>query len=317
MSSTLPRVSSMRLTVSGSGGPPVVFVHGWACDATDWRDQIDALEARTTVVAGDLPGHGRSPAGLVECTIAACGASLSAALRELSLPPAILVGHSMGCRVVLEATRVMPDSVCGLVLVDGSRIADGDPEVAVRAMADELVGDGYRRFVRDFFEAMFVPSSDPVLAKSIVDRALRLPAEVGRSLICDGAGWDAREMVNALDAVRVPLLAIQSTALDPTSASLVACWPEFSLAGFGPRSGGGSRHRGDPWGRSLSADGAGRRGQRTDHPLRAVLTSLISCGESAKGTVLGRRVRVLASRKATSAAGEWPRRRWVEFHSAS
>ena len=214
MSSTLPRVSSMRLTVSGSGGPPVVFVHGWACDATDWRDQIDALEARTTVVAGDLPGHGRSPAGLVECTIAACGAALSAALRELSLPPAILVGHSMGCRVVLEATRVMPDSVCGLVLVDGSRIADGDPEVAVRAMADELVGDGYRRFVRDFFEAMFVPSSDPVLAKSIVDRALRLPAAVGRSLICDGAGWDAREMVNALDAVRVPLLAIQSTALD-------------------------------------------------------------------------------------------------------
>lgn len=119
----------------------------------------------------------------------------------------------MGCRVVLEANRVQPDAMSGLVLVDGSRIAQGDPVAARRDMADELDGDGYRRFVREFFESMFFPSSDPAVAQAICGRALRLPAAVGRALMTDLAGWDASEVENALDMVGVPLLAIQSTTM--------------------------------------------------------------------------------------------------------
>ena len=154
----------MRMTRAGTGGPPLVFVHGLACDGTDWHAQVDSLETRTTVVVCELPGHGSSPARPAECTIEAYGAALARALTKLKLPPSILVGHSMGCRVVLEASQLEPDAVCGLVLVDGSRIGEGDPAAAERAMADELAGDGYPRFMRQFFESMFVPSSDPVLA---------------------------------------------------------------------------------------------------------------------------------------------------------
>jgi len=155
-----------------------------------------------------------TPGTPADCTIEAYGAGLARALTELELAPTILVGHSMGCRVALEASRVVPEAVSGLVLVDGSRIGEGDPTAAERAMANELAGDGYPRFVRRFFEAMFVPSSDPALTRTIVDRALRLPAALGRTLMTDLAGWDAREMESALDSVRVPLLAIQSTTLD-------------------------------------------------------------------------------------------------------
>jgi pimeloyl-ACP methyl ester carboxylesterase len=204
----------MRMTRTGTGGPALVFIHGFACDGTDWRAQVDSLETRTTVVVCELPGHGLTPGTPADCTIEAYGAGLARALTELELAPAILVGHSMGCRVVLEASRVVPEAVSGLVLVDGSRIGKGDPTAAERAMAYQLAGDGYPRFVRRFFEAMFVPSSDPALTRTIVDRALRLPAAVGRTLMTDLAGWDAREMESALDSVRVPLLAIQSTTLD-------------------------------------------------------------------------------------------------------
>ena len=107
-----------------------------------------------------------------------------------------------------------PDAVAGLVLVDGSRIGAGDPEAAGQAMSDEVVGDGYLRFMRQFFESMFVPSSDPALAQAIVDRAMRLPAPLGRPLLRDLAGWDAGEVEDALDAVSVPVLAIQSTTMD-------------------------------------------------------------------------------------------------------
>jgi len=204
----------MYVTRAGSGGPPLFFVHGLACDATDWRAQVDAFSPRTTVAACDLPGHGASPAVPADCTIDSYGRAVADAVTELQLPPAILVGHSMGCRVVLAANRARPDAVAGLVLVDGSRIGAGDPEAAGQAMADEVVGDGYLRFMRQFFESMFVPSSDPALAQAIVDRAMRLPAPLGRPLLRDLAGWDAGEVEDAIDAVGVPVLAIQSTTMD-------------------------------------------------------------------------------------------------------
>lgn len=194
--------------------PPLVFVHGFACDRTDWRAQADSLAARTTAVEWELPGHGSTPGTPADCTIKVYGAGLAEALTQRGLPPAILVGHSMGCRVVLEANRVAPDAVAGLVLVDGSRIAQGDPVAAKRAMADQLEGDGYRRFVREFFASMFFPSSDPALARAICDRAAGLPAAVGRALMTDLAGWDAGKVESALDAVAVPVLAIQSTTMD-------------------------------------------------------------------------------------------------------
>jgi len=194
--------------------PPLVFVHGFACDRTDWQAQVDSLGSRTTVVEYELPGHGSTPGTPADCTIGAYGAGLAGTLAELDLPPAILVGHSMGCRVVLDANRFAPEAVAGLVLLDGSRIAAGDPLAARRAMANELDGDGYRRFVQEFFASMFFPSSDPAVARAICDRALRLPAEVGRALMTDLAGWDAGEVEDALDRVGVPLLAIQSTTMD-------------------------------------------------------------------------------------------------------
>jgi len=113
----------MRVTKAGTGGPPLVFVHGFACDGTDWDAQVASLETRTTVVVCELPGHGSSPGTAAGYTIEAYGAAVARAVTELELPPPILVGHSMGCRVVLEASRMEPDAVSGLVLVDGSRMA--------------------------------------------------------------------------------------------------------------------------------------------------------------------------------------------------
>lgn len=205
-------------------GPPLVFVHGFACDRTDWRAQVDSFAAKSTVVEWELPGHGSTPGTPAECTIEAYGAGLARALRGLESAPAVLVGHSMGCRVVLEANRRQPGGVAGLVLVDGSRIAQGDPLAARRAVADQLAGDGYRRFVREFFGSMFFPASDPALATAICDRAMRLPAEVGRALMTDLAGWDAGEVAAALDAVDIPVLAIQSTTMD-TSLQRVPLGP--------------------------------------------------------------------------------------------
>ena len=41
-------------------GPPVVFVHGAACDGRIWQPQLAGLADEFTVVSWDEPGAGRS-----------------------------------------------------------------------------------------------------------------------------------------------------------------------------------------------------------------------------------------------------------------
>ena len=200
----------MHFVRSGSGRPPLVFVHGFACSHDDWGLQIEHFRKRFEVVACDLRGHGVTPGRPQECSIAHYGGDVAALVNALELEPAVLIGHSMGCRVVLEATRLLQNKISGVVLIDGSRTASGDPEAAeraARAMLDKA--GGYAAFAENLFRQMFFAPS--ALADAIVARALRQSAGFGPELWPAMARWDAADMDAALAAVRVPVLVIQST----------------------------------------------------------------------------------------------------------
>ena len=82
--------------------PTIVFLHGAGMDRTVW-----ALQARyfahhgASVLALDLPGHGRSDGEAAE-SIAASADWLAAFLDAVGLERAALVGHSMGALIALD-----------------------------------------------------------------------------------------------------------------------------------------------------------------------------------------------------------------------
>ncbi|MEO8203269.1 MAG: alpha/beta hydrolase [Betaproteobacteria bacterium] len=203
----------MHYIQAGQGNPPIVFVHGFACTHEDWQQQLDFFAPTHAVVACDLRGHGDSPGDATDCSIENYGADVAALMGELKYPPAILVGHSMGCRAVLQAYLYAPERVCGIVLVDGSRLGFGDPVVAERVMNEQLRATGYGVFARRLFDEMFIVSSDPKLKATLMDRALQVRSEIGSTLFPRLVGWDARRMEAALAAVRVPLMIVQSTTM--------------------------------------------------------------------------------------------------------
>jgi len=199
----------MHYVRTGSGTPPLVFVHGFACSSDDWGLQIKELKKRFEIVACDLRGHGQTPGRPQECTIENFGGDVAALAAVLNLEKPILIGHSMGCRVVLEAARVAPERVGGLVLIDGSRTGWGDPaadEAAARAAVEKA---GYPAFAENLFRQMFFAPS--ALADAIVARALKQSSGFGPLLWPAMARWDAATMDAALASVRVPVLVIQST----------------------------------------------------------------------------------------------------------
>jgi pimeloyl-ACP methyl ester carboxylesterase len=139
----------VRYEVHGNGAPAVVFVHGWSCDRTYWRRQVDHFAGRFTVVTIDLAGHGESGTGRRTWTMPAFGDDVLAVATELDLPDLVLVGHSMGGDVIIEAARGLPRRVGGLVWVDTYRSLD-------ESGSDETVAEEAAAFV-----ARSAPTSRP------------------------------------------------------------------------------------------------------------------------------------------------------------
>ncbi len=203
----------MHYVRAGSGAPPLVFVHGFCCSHEDWFLQVNSLKGRFEVVACDLRGHGQTPGRPHEASIEHFGGDVAALIANMDLPKAILVGHSMGCRVVLEAARVAPERVAGLVLIDGSQQGSGDPAAAESSARAFIDSKGWDAFASGLFGQMFLQESD--LSRAIVARARRVPAENGMALWPRMARWDASYAEKVLSELRVPLLAIQTTYLNP------------------------------------------------------------------------------------------------------
>jgi pimeloyl-ACP methyl ester carboxylesterase len=196
----------------GRGAPSLLFVHGFACSHEDWRHQLEFFSKNQETAACDLRGHGATPGRPHECSIEHYGGDVAALALNLDFSNAFLIGHSMGCRVVLEAARLLPKRVAGVVLIDGSRQATGDPDAAEATARAQVAKTGYPSFAEGLFRQMFFKQTEE--SEATVARAVRSSAAFGAELWPRMARWDAASMEGALEAARGRILAIQSTKRD-------------------------------------------------------------------------------------------------------
>ena len=111
--------------------PAVVMVHGTALDHSVWQWQSRYLAHHGfSVLAVDLPGHGRSP-GTPRETIEGIADWIAALLDSAGLERAAVVGHSMGGLAALEAAVRHPARVERLALLGVSApMPVGEPFLA-------------------------------------------------------------------------------------------------------------------------------------------------------------------------------------------
>ncbi|WP_323141496.1 alpha/beta fold hydrolase [Massilia phyllosphaerae] len=109
--------------------PTIVFLHGALNDHSVWSNQSDALAARGyAVLALDLPGHGAASPGPALASVEAMAGWLLARLEADGIERALLVGHSMGSLIALEAARRAPARFTGLALLGTAwpmKVSDG------------------------------------------------------------------------------------------------------------------------------------------------------------------------------------------------
>ncbi|MEU7279086.1 alpha/beta hydrolase [Streptomyces sp. NPDC045431] len=104
---------------AGEAVPGVLLLHGLMGRASHWATTARWLAERHRAVALDQRGHGRSdkPAD-GPFTREAYVADAAAAIEQLGLGPAILVGHSMGALTAWQLAAERPDLVRALVICD-------------------------------------------------------------------------------------------------------------------------------------------------------------------------------------------------------
>jgi len=153
-------------------GIPVVLVHGLALDARMWDDQVPALVDVATLVRYDVRGFGRSTRDAA--TPYSNAGDLWQLLDHLGIAEAVLVGLSMGGRVVVEATLAAPERVLALVLLDA--VLDGVPWDPDSARGMDAIGEELRAGGLDAAKAVwlrhgfFAPARhDPVVARRLAE----------------------------------------------------------------------------------------------------------------------------------------------------
>jgi pimeloyl-ACP methyl ester carboxylesterase len=99
-----------------------VLSDGIICDGYIYKYLWDDLAPFTRVAHWNYRGHGRSgvPVDPNAIRVEDHARDLDAVRHRLGDPPVVLVGHSFGTQVVLEAYRLRPERVAALILLCGT-----------------------------------------------------------------------------------------------------------------------------------------------------------------------------------------------------
>ncbi len=130
-SGNLTGSSGYRLRWDAAGdGAAIVCCNGLGVSTFFWKYVVEHFSKTHTVVTWDYVGHGRSEhparASDVDTRMEAFAEDLGSVIAQLDLGPAVLLGHSMGCQVILERALQQPDDVAAVVPILGTagRILD-------------------------------------------------------------------------------------------------------------------------------------------------------------------------------------------------
>jgi pimeloyl-ACP methyl ester carboxylesterase len=117
--------------------PAVVLVHGAGNDHTVWHGpaRYFAYHGRT-VLALDLPGHGRS-GGRALPTIEAMSRWLIRAVDALGIERVAIAGHSMGGLIALDAAAALGDRVTALAMLGVATAMPVHPDLLDAARRDD------------------------------------------------------------------------------------------------------------------------------------------------------------------------------------
>lgn len=193
--------SRISYGVSGHGNTTLVFVHGWLGDHSLWQSQIDYFSRRYKVVWLDLAGHGNSTTHRQEFTIPAFARDVAAVFHKAGGQKAVLIGHSMGGPVAVEAAGLLGEKVVGIIGVDAFYTPLASVPKEMKMKFHKWLKKDYPAALAETVTSMFVENADPGLVDSTYQKMLAGDRQVGVSSLYECIKWNSETEPLALKAV--------------------------------------------------------------------------------------------------------------------
>ena len=156
-----------------SGGEPIIFLHGWPDSWFSFSAVASSLPSHYRSFLLDQRGFGdsqRPPQGYAPTDFAA---DVVAFMDALSLPAAIVVGHSFGSFVARQAAIAAPQRVARLVLIGSGWSARNAVTSEVQATLRELGDPVPEQFAREFQASTICKPVPDAFFERLVSRELQ------------------------------------------------------------------------------------------------------------------------------------------------
>jgi pimeloyl-ACP methyl ester carboxylesterase len=178
---------------------PLLLIHGAGASSAIWMMVMARLGRASRVVAIDLPGHGPSPpfADKPQPTLQDHRDAAGELAALTGLGPSVLVGHSMGALVAVEAALAWPDKVVGLLLCGAAPRLPVNPEIW------KVIDEDYDRFPAWLAERALSTSAKPGLRRAFEAAGVVAPQAVTRA---DFRAIDGVDLTSGLARITCPVV---------------------------------------------------------------------------------------------------------------
>lgn len=218
--------------IGPEAAPVVLLIHGTGATTHSFAGLAPLLARHCRLVIPDLPGHGFS-GRLHNPDPDRVASSLAALLAELALPPALIIGHSVGAAIALMLAGRGLAAPAGIVALGGALLPFAGVGKLYPGLARTL-------FVNPFVPALFslttrLQSMPDLLTRwtgsrlgreqvAQYERLFRNPGHTGGALALM-ANWDLDTIERTIAHIHCPLLLLHGTrdkTVPPATSATVA-----------------------------------------------------------------------------------------------
>ncbi|WP_028933306.1 alpha/beta fold hydrolase [Pseudonocardia spinosispora] len=216
-----------EVTVTGSGGRPLVALHPLALSGRVWDPMASVLAGagRHTVLAPDARGHGRSGWDRGPFSIADLADDVAAIIERHGQGPADVVGLSMGGSTAILLAVRHPHLVRRLVLADTTADYGDDREAQWGERARKAVDVPRAKQVEFQVDRWFSPAfldADPAEVQRVSDIFVATDSRAHAAACHAFAGLDAVGSLPEIKARTLVLVGRDDYATPPAMAEVLA-----------------------------------------------------------------------------------------------
>jgi 3-oxoadipate enol-lactonase len=214
MTAIATSLGTLGVAEVGSGGTPIVFLHGVGSDKSVWAPQLEHFSKARRAVAFDYLGYGESGSAAEGTTRDDYAAAIFAGMDSLGIDKAHICGLSLGGVIAIAMYAAAPERCGSLILADTFAVHPDGPGIYERSIA---ASTNLRALAEARVDFILAPGALDDVRTEVIETMAKIDPAAYR--IGAEAVWlaDQRDRAAVID---VPTLVIVGEADRPTPPEL-------------------------------------------------------------------------------------------------